>query len=364
MEMRKIYTENAEEEQWRIILRYAYENNIKNFLIERGVSSPSEELVENISGSILQAQEYFNASKISTLHISPLLMYYGTTNLYNAIINLTTGQINLIQNHGMQVDITTRNSERIADISVIPRNPSTGALSVFANALSNDTKLCNTGKWSILELIASIPDIYDDTISTYNDVEPFVLPVEVVKQKNMVSERIIKTDFERFNNFEEVLNRLENRKYYLRPQIQKDYVVFIRKMDFIDESLYSLTGRKYYQISHLKNGSNFTPSLDIILFMLLFSLGYICRYCPQIWNPFIRKDTSGEKLLFEKILQYARRVIPNLMINKLYGQRICFTSEEQGTIDLKSIPQEEDIRNVVQSEIKKYLIMERMKLNK
>lgn len=364
MEVRKIFTECPEDEQWRIILRFAYDNNINSYLAERGILNPSEELIENISGSILQAQEYFNASKSSSLQTSPLLMYYGVTNLYNAVCNLLTGQINKIENHGMQVDVSTRSSERIADIAVIPRNPSTGALSIFSNIFSTETNLCNTGKWSILELISSLPDLYDDFLGTYVHDEPYILPVEVVIQKNMVSERIEKKCFERFNSIDEVLNKISISNNYLRPQNQRDYIVFIRKMNYSDNSLYSLTGRKFFPISHFKNGNGVNPPIDIIIYMLLFSLGYICRYCPQIWNPFVRKDTTGEKLLFEKFLQYSKRIIPNLMINRLYGQRICFTNEEQGILDLKSIISDEDISEIVQKEIKKYFEMERMKLNR
>src|SRR5699024_12616874 len=48
--------------------------------------------INTIIGSFLQANEYFKASKSANLQISPLLLYYGATNLLLGLTSLMTGK--------------------------------------------------------------------------------------------------------------------------------------------------------------------------------------------------------------------------------------------------------------------------------
>ena len=78
------------------------------------------------------------------------------------------------------------------------------------------------------------------------------------------------------------------------------------------------------ELPHLKNGKNLNPIQLIILFMGLFALGNISRYKPQIWNPFVRADIIGERLLVERFIAIAKRYIPNLVLNLIRKKRIEF----------------------------------------
>ena len=113
----KIFTENPEEEMWRTILQFSYPANIRRYIEEKGFNS-DDKLIECISGSILQSYEYYNACKTSNLQISPLLLYYGTTNLLYGMTNLLTGKINEIRNHGMHIQLDD-NYKYIAETSIM-----------------------------------------------------------------------------------------------------------------------------------------------------------------------------------------------------------------------------------------------------
>ena len=68
--------------------------------------------------------------------------------------------------------------------------------------------------------------------------------------------------------------------------------------------------------------------------MGLFALGTLSRYHPSFWNPFVTRDSTGEKLIVEKFISVARRQIPNLVLNLLEGEQISFVYQTGGFLDL------------------------------
>lgn len=362
MKTKKIFTESPEEEQWKLLLNYTYSNNIKKYLKKINVQNPEDNLIEGISGSILQAKEYFEASKLCTLQISPLLLYYTATNLLYGIANLTSGSINIIKDHGMFLNIP-EHLERIADIEIKPTNPATGALSLFSKIYSNDCQLCDTSRWKLIEVFGSIPDLRDDFLNCYDDAEPFVIPVEIVKEKRNKLERIDPLDMSRYKNIGEALSRIDGLdKNYIKPQYsnQMKYIILRPKISGEEVGIYSVSGRKYMQLAHLKNRQLINPSVIILMFMALYSLGHICRYHPEIWNPFVRNDTTGERLLIEKCLLSCRRLLPNLVLDFLLKERVCFVPETQGILDISGIITKREIEEIVREKIR--LDRERSKL--
>ena len=89
--------------------------------------------------------------------------------------------------------------------------------------------------------------------------------------------------------------------------------------------------------------------------MTLYSLGFLSRYNPEIWNPFTRNDITGEKLFIEKFLYHARRLLPNLILNRLYNEKLYFVTEQMGFIDLTSSTSKEEITEITRQEIREHL---------
>lgn len=364
METKKIFTESPEDEQWRMLLYFTYPNNIKQHFDKLGITNPPNELPDRISGSISQAKEYFDATKASSLQIAPLLLYYGVTNLFDGILSLTSGNLNTISDHGMRLKIPNNNCS-IADLEVTPRNPKTGALSVFNRSFSPQFNICETGMWKVIELFSSIPDIFDDFVTCYASNEPHVIPIYVIKERNSVIEQIESSVMQRFSSYQEALSRVIDYKLCYLPfqgSLQTKDITLRQKMNAEEIGVHALSGYKYLQLAHKKNGHLVCPSMEIVMFMVLYSLGFISRYHPQIWNPFVRNDISGEKLLIEKFLFYSRRILPNLALNYIYQKRICFVTESQGMSDLSRIIPQEEIQEISRQEVRKVLEREKYRL--
>lgn len=82
--MNTIFSENPEIDLWRELLSYTYERNIERYASERSLQV-DQDAKTTIAGSFLQANEYFHAVKDSSLHIAPLLLYYGSINLFYGV---------------------------------------------------------------------------------------------------------------------------------------------------------------------------------------------------------------------------------------------------------------------------------------
>jgi len=100
--MISVFSENPENDLWRELLQFSYEANINRYLSKKGLHANGE-TINCIVGSFLQADEYYRAAKDANLQISPLLLYYGTTNLLYGMVNLLSGRKNIIANHGMKM---------------------------------------------------------------------------------------------------------------------------------------------------------------------------------------------------------------------------------------------------------------------
>jgi len=251
MEERHIFTESPEEEMWQTVLQFSYSTNIIKHLAAHG-HVPNDALVENISGSILQAHEYFQSSKNVSLQISPLLLYYGAINLLNGFSNLITGKINEIKHHGMRVDLPN-SYQYIAEASIRFDNGAIGGIHVFSRAFGYSYNLCNWGDWSIMEILGSIAELNPDFCECYPNSEFYVLSISDVKTENAITERIPlgKLDASKFAQmFNDVPNSSQS---YLRPNVSQNNEAILRhKLNSKRITELSHSNQKYLQVGHRK----------------------------------------------------------------------------------------------------------------
>lgn len=120
-----------------------------------------------------------------------------------------------------------------------------------------------------------------------------------------------------------------------------------------DIGIYSLSRQKFLVVPHLKLGKQIAPPEEIIMYMMLFSLGYLSRYRPEIWNPFVRNDTSGEKLIVEKVLDIVARKLPNLVLNRILGKQVLFSRDTQGHLDYSTFVTHDEVLETVREEHRK-----------
>ncbi len=316
-------------------MRFSYSNNISRFLNEHGFRQQEQTIIEYIAGCFRQSEAYFSSSSKAPLDISPLLLYYGATNLLAGSVALLNNAIPKITEHGIMPTLQGVNLDRIANFRMKPKNRQTGALSIFADVFSDKCNLVNGEIWTLEEILGSIPDLKQDFEMCYPEAFYFTIPIQIIRKHDRTLERIVKAELARYVNPGDALSKvLEIEKAYLPYQNIDSYIILHPKMMAKPIGIYSIFGQKYLSIAHQKNGFLVSPSQLILMLMGMFALGYMSRYKPERWAPFVIEDKSGERLVVEKYLQLCQRYFPNLVLNVIGGERIQFSHELVGILDM------------------------------
>lgn len=350
----KIFTENPESELWRELLQYSYKANVERYFKDHSFTI-NDKVIDSIIGSFLQAYEYYKASKNVNLQISPLLLYYGTTNLLFGMSSLFSGEICEIHNHGMKPNVSTI-KDYIAETSVTFENPKYGGIHIFANALGYKNDLTQYGSWRLMEFLASIAEINADYKKCYSQNCSNVLMLDIFNTPDGKIEKIY-FDSRDYSDILDIVKNVEGiDKSYLRFQNGKDkngteYFILRHKMAGKDISKVSFSGQPYLQAGHRKNGKLITIPAILNIYISLFTMGSLCRYHPEIWSPFILNDTTGEKLLIERFLYYSCRIIPNIVLNTIYNKRITYVTEKYVAKETVKLVGEHEVQELIKKEV-------------
>ncbi|MGN7387139.1 YaaC family protein [Sporosarcina sp. SAFN-015] len=359
MEKKYIVTENPEQEQWKLLLRYGYPSNIEKYLFKMDHTS-DDELIDFIAGSIMQSHAYFESAKHSSLYITPLLIYYGVTNLLVGFASLKTGKKIDIRGHGMSLSPPKDLTEGIGNSLITIKDSEFGGFTKFCEVFSDDD-FPKGMSWKLKEVFSIIPDLRNDFEMCYS-TNSNVIPIEVIKLRDRTIERINFGEYPFLKNNTSLIDRVKDLNVnYLIPEFQNDMVILNRKIKFKDIGVYSLHGRKFLQLALKKQGKLVNLSLLIAMYSGLYGLGFLSRYNPSIWNPFIQKDITGEKLLVEKFLSVSVRHLPNLVLNFIEDKDIFFVNETEGITDLRFTTLSEDINKIVQEQLEHLLYGKGMK---
>jgi len=348
MEILKVSTEDPVSEQWGLLSRLTYPANIKQHLVSIGFpeSQHSNNIVELIAGCMRQAQAYFNASSTAPLDISPLLLYYGATNLMMGALALSTNSYPSIHNHGMVLN--TKKVFRVADFVIQPKNPKDGALHLFSSFISGNLDLSSGGTWTMGEILGSIPDLKHEFESHYKDFIYYVVPLETIYTRQRQIERIHLAELGRYADPEHGLKLVQDlNKAYLQPQRKRDYIILNPKPNGMDIAEYSISGGRYLSLGHEKNGRLISPSQPLLLLMGMFVLCSLTRYHPEFWNQFVRSDITGERYVIERFMSIIYRHFPNLILNRIFNKQMIFVNVKADVIDLRQTISEDDVKKIL-----------------
>lgn len=354
--MATYFSENPEIDLWRELLQYTYEANIRRYTNKIKITL-DEATTDCVIGSFLQAYEYYKAAKDANLQISPLLLYYGSTNLLYGMSNLLSGKINKIENHGMKI-ITSGKTKFIADTTIRFCNPSNGGVHIFAKALGFNSNITDFGEWKLREFLDSIAEIHKEYENCYELPCSKILMLETV---NTSDGQVEKVHFD-IGSKDEVYQLLQSvsgfSKSYLSPVISSgnsdsNYYILRHKLNGKRICEISYSGQPYLRSAHIKNGKEVTVPTLLNMYISLFTLSSLCRYQPEVWSPFIMKDNTGERLLIEKFLFFSRRMIPNIVLNFITGNDIQYTSAKYEAIDTKRMVDENQVREMIAQEVKR-----------
>ena len=205
VDVQEIFAEDPTTEQWRLLSQYAYPRNVERYFEYRHHSPPDDTIVEHIAGCIRQAEVYFQVAQASPLDISPVLYYYGATNLLTGIGELVSGSLLKISHHGMA--ITT--SEVIGDVSVRVVKPTEGGLHIFSNLFSPRPQVSGGESWTFTELVAGLPDLLAVHNSQYASSIPHSIPVERIQDSRVTFERVLMSDLNRYADPFDTLSRID-----------------------------------------------------------------------------------------------------------------------------------------------------------
>lgn len=359
-----VFTEEPEKELWRSLLQYSYKANIKRYFDENSIvvekaESQLDNVCNSVAGALLQADEYYKASKVVSLQVEPLLLYYGTTNLLFALYVLTTGEVPVITNHGMHIE-ADGSHEYLADTHIIFNHPADGGIHKFADCLGSTIDLCKCSKWTLVDFFDSIAEIRDDFERCYQNKQSKVIPLNVVDTPDGIVEKIYVRD----ESIESVVNNVEGfSSAYLKPQrVQgrntESYYVLRHKLNGTDIQQISYSGQPYLQVAHKINAQLLTVAKELNMYISLFALGSMCRYHPEIWNPFVTQDSTGEKLLVEKLLYYSRRILPNIVLNRIRNEQVSFVSDKYSPESRIHLVGEHEVKEIVSNEVRKQIKQE------
>ncbi|RIE06803.1 YaaC family protein [Candidatus Cryosericum terrychapinii] len=334
MDERTVYSEHPETTQWEMLMQYSYELNVAKELSRRRHSGP-ESLPAAIAGAFSQAYEYFHTSSASSLYTSPLLVYYGMANLLSGACQMMAGSLLEVEGHGMSMlpIPKDRPPEHLADVTICPSASATGALSVFGHLLCPQLDISRLGDWTLSELFARIPDLYDEYYGFYRASFPGLIPVARGTDGRVVVDRVEPELLERYPQLPEALDAIPGlSSAYLDPQdvnMGGHRIVLYRRSSGSDITLRAVSGSLFLCTGHGPTHANPAPIQEILLYMTSFALSFLSRYHPELWNPFVKTDFTGERLVFAKCVDVTRRTFPNLVLNQLLGYSVEFGSERE-----------------------------------
>lgn len=351
MKTKKRYSEQPEKEIWEYLLKYTYPKNIKNYLLQMNKIDVSEDLVNGISGSLSQAFEYFKLSVNASLQVSPLLLYYGATNLIFGSISLINGELIKIKNHGMKLSKFS-SDERIGKIKFKLVDKESGGLSAYLKGVGLDPNIFFTrDEWTFEELSSSLIELVDDFIEIYGQEKSHVIPIKEVVLENETQFRV-DLDFYNYENVTRLLNSIPefSKNYFPTETNRKNELIIRKKINGATIHETSTIGQKFFLVGYIKEKQTIDFPYFIIFLMVLYILGMLCRYHPEFWNPFVERDPTGERNFVEKFIRIVRRQLPNLMLDIITEERNIYSLNQYNELDMRKNLNEDEIREIISEE--------------
>ena len=363
-DMAIFFSEEPENDLWRELLQYSYKANIERYLKKRQITA-NEKTIDCIVGSFLQAYEYYKAARDANIQISPLLLYYGSTNLLYGMINLITGRINEINNHGMKLYIPDQ-MKYIADVDIRFLSPKDGGIHVVARTIGVQQDMIGYGDWKLKEFLGAIAEIQGDYLRCYDCKIGCVVMLDVYNTPEGKVEKVYFNE----NNKEDILQSLANVEgfsdSYLPLGIGKNYeneqqyFILRHKLCGKNISETSYSGQKYLLVSHVKGKKRIALPALMNMYIALFALSSLCRYFPERWSPFVLYDNSGERLLVKKFLYYARRMLPNYVLNTICGE-VNYSFSKYKENDTVNRLGAHEVQEMIDNTVKDYMEKQRIK---
>lgn len=316
------FSEDPEFDIWSRLKNYSYAGFLDNYFSSKKLLF-DDKLKEVISGSILQAKDYFEASRTVSMQTAPLLMYYGAVNLLYAASCLKSGKILEVKGHGMSLKKETIESKHLQDLEVNMHLDKGSGFMLYLEALENQ-KLSKGFSVSLDQILSSIPELYREYINISHPDKLHIMPLV----------KIITDDFEMYRSrikasqYSETLGHILQSEAYNETFLAYDITIFDEieyylRIDSNQKISKSFLGEYYFQLE-VPN----IPILNPMFFGIvgLYLLATVSRYHTGIWSSFLKNNQNGWVNFIEKFLSVMRRYLPNYILDTLEEKKYKFTN--------------------------------------
>lgn len=368
--MKWITCENTYEESWRLLLEFA---NVE--LAVEAISALHGEpdkksrpnylkQAEQVRVALLQAKEYFEAARASSLYTKPNHLYYGTVALSTACMLIRGDGSHSLDalrkdktnaSHGLQFNFSSdaklsRVGTSLLDNSYIRICPN-GHFSNWYKTLSPtqnvhallERSICGTSRNSVrMNAVGSFQIPSYEELSGIKESLSFAvkrLPDLVVD----LARYGIKVDCA-IGEHKQYKNSVhEIHDFIFHSSTGHEALLKIISQFRCDDGVYFS-----YDINHDENNGRVTTREDkgwpfsfpdsrstldhktvyysgamntpevVDLFIISFALSMLSRYYPDVWVSFIESHCKGAKLV-EQIVRILMLKLPNLMLNQITG---------------------------------------------
>lgn len=375
--MEWITCEDTYEESWRRLLEFAnldiaFEHIEKlHGKANNKTKSLYTKQSKQIRVCLLQAKEYFEAAKNSSLFTQPNHLYYGAVSLTTALMLIKgDGEHSLDflrrdgknSHHGLDFtfssDIkTSQEGLKLLENSYIKICPNgqfknwyrtlTAKQPVYALNIKNKSRSQTTGydiigsfnilnfddlinkKVKLIDAIYKLPDLQSDllrynleTKTVRGDIQ---LTRDMIKDQQQInftfhhacSASLLRDIVNQFNSKDEVMfcynfNEDENNGHIHTKMCKLSGLSFPDTRETLDHNLLFYKDPICY------------PEL-VDLYLISYSLSMLSRYFPDIWISFIESHCKGAKLV-ERIVRLLLVKIPNLILNQIFDTNIIISN--------------------------------------
>lgn len=340
------FSEDPESDIWNSLKNYSYNGYLEEFFSKRNTDF-EQNMLDTISGSLVQAFEYFEASKIVSLQTSPLLLYYGTINLLYAATCLKKGRVVEIIGHGLSLIKSTLDDKNLLDIEIQVYNKKGSGLKEYINSLS-ETQIDQRLHLKLGDILSSIPELYREYADITKEEIGHILPlIERISEDFTVY--VSKLDMNQSDSIENIINSESFKNTFLQYQKNgKGEYIFYLKLGKENDIKKSFLGEYYLQLE-LAN----TPTINPMFLgvMALYVLATVSRYHTEVWNSFIKNNRDGLVNFIEKFLNMMRRYFPNYILDIIENKKHKFTNQVIPTEDFRNQLSEKELEQKI-----KYII--------
>lgn len=353
----RIRTIDQNNKVWEYLKRYQSTNYVKKKLNKEIVNNRNLIKVksEQISSLMIQCENFYQASTISSPEIKPLILYYGMVGLSKCLIlsgdntftlsalapsnrNHSTHGLTVSPNPGNMVDMMIRDSRHISNefCYIVTSASRVGLYNLLRQCYSN-TIIPNNTRFCVKDLLSYIPEQYKEFLSYFRS-KPNTWHCDAHFGVRNINDTIQLIEFrdwdyliqrarssERYKNtltrcFPELLTL-----YALQPGSDDKYMLNSNATS-IDDSIY-VSQLQTLETYAFKKYLGYAMSDFDIHFILMYILSNLVRYRQDKWARLIRRVDNDEMFLVESFIEVSQLKFPFLILRELENVDYVFTGQ-------------------------------------